>query len=270
MISIIIVNYNQTVWLKRCLETIGKSSPEFPLEIIIIDNNSARPPEDLIKEYQKDLNLKLYKNEKNLGYARGVNQGIKLARGEYLLIINPDVFITSDSLTMMVEFWETNKEIGILAPQLLNPDGTIQISCFRFPKWFTPFVRRTFLKFLPFGRKEFDRYTMADYDRQELREVDWVLGAAMLVKKERIEKIGPMDERFFLYFEDVDWCRRFKNAGFKIVYFPLVKFYHQYPRLSAKSGGIIFFNKFFWFHLISAVKYFAKWGPISIPRNTSR
>ncbi|MEO0205856.1 MAG: glycosyltransferase family 2 protein [candidate division WOR-3 bacterium] len=264
MISVVIVNYNPVYVLRNCLENLRIVLSESDAEVIIVNNITTFSLGHLVTEYQQFLKLLLVENQTNLGYARAVNQGIKNARGEYILIINPDIQIISGAIGKMISFFEQEKNIGILAPQMLNYDHTIQNSCLRFPKIWTPFIRRTCLKNLSFGKKELIRYLMLDFDHQMTREVDWVLGAAMMTKKSLIEKIGFMDERFFLYFEDVDWCRRFQNHGFRVIYFPGAKFFHQYPRWSAKTKGVaLLFNKFFWFHLISAIKYFKKWYKIN-------
>ena len=258
MLSIIIVNYNQKEWLKKCLKKIEEAKICLPYEIIIIDNASA----DGSKEFLSLLsdNLQLIANTKNLGYGKAVNQGIKKAKGDYLLIINPDVLISHGSVERLVEFLENHKEVGIVGPQLRGEKGNIQNSCFCFPHWFTPIIHRTFLRHFPFGQKELRRYLMEDFDHQKTREVDWVLGGALMVSKKAIEKVGLMDERFFLYFEDIDWCRRFKEKGFKVIYFPEVFFFHDYQRLSARHQGLMaLFDKIVWIHIISAVKYFWKW-----------
>ncbi|MEO0156651.1 MAG: glycosyltransferase family 2 protein [candidate division WOR-3 bacterium] len=264
MLSIIIVNYNSSHALKRCLKSIVEKKLNLPCEIIIIDNNSTIPIRNRIKEFEELINIHLIENKKNLGYARAVNQGIKIARGKYVLIINPDILITAGAIEKMIDFLENKENLGIIAPQLLNFDNSVQYSCFRFPKFWTPFIRRTFFKNFSFGKREVERYLMLDFDHKETKEVDWVLGAAMLLKKSLIKKIGLLDEKFFLYFEDVDWCRRFHSQGFKIIYFPESKFYHQYARYSADKYLFSFiFNKYFWFHTISCIKYFKKWHKIS-------
>jgi GT2 family glycosyltransferase len=260
MISIIIVNYNPIYELRECLKAIAQSHTKLPLETIIVNNVATCSLQCLLSEFWQNLSVKLIQNQKNLGYARAVNLGIKNAGGRYLLIINPDVRITPGTIDKMVAFLDSREDIGILAPQLLNPDGTIQNSCFRFPHLWTPIIRRTFLQNFSTGRKELARYLMFDFDHENPKEVDWVLGAAMMTRDILLKRVGLMDERFFLYFEDVDWCRRFQDCGFKIVYFPQARFFHQYSRSSAKNRGFDFIlNKFFWFHLISAIKYFKKW-----------
>ncbi len=263
MLSIIIVNYNSTCALKDCLKGIVEKKPDLPFEIIIIDNGSKMPFGYVIKEFEKLLNIRLVINRRNLGYARAVNQGLEIASGEYILIINPDILITTDAIEKMIDFFDKNEKIGIIAPQLLNFDNSIQYSCFRFPRFWTPFIRRSFLKNISFGKREMERYLMIDFDHSEIKEVDWVLGAAMMIKKSVIKKIGLLDERFFLYFEDVDWCRRIHSQGLKIIYFPESKFFHQYRRHSADKGWFSFlFNRYFWIHTISCIKYFQKWQKV--------
>ncbi|MCX7995333.1 MAG: glycosyltransferase family 2 protein [candidate division WOR-3 bacterium] len=261
MISIIIVHYNAIRDLKECLTALENSNIDYPFEIIIVDNASAQSIKNLIQSFARIFKIYLIENRMNTGYAHAVNQGIRKSRGKYLLIINPDISITAQSVEKMIEFMDKEKRAGIIAPALVNPDGTIQYTCFRFPKLLTPLIRRSFLKFLPFGKNELKRYLMLDFNHDTIREVDWVLGAAMMVKRQAVEKVGMMDERFFLYFEDVDWCRRFHGKGYKVIYFPEAKFVHKYARYSAKKGLFLsFFNKYFWLHLGSCMKYFLKWS----------
>ena len=180
MVSIIIINFNQKDWLKKCLEKIRKAKISLPYEIIIIDNAST---DGSAAEIEKFEGLQFIENTKNLGYGKAVNQGIKKAKGDYLLIINPDVLISHGSVERLVEFLENHKEVGIVGPQLRGEKGNIQNSCFCFPHWFTPIIHRTFLRHFPFGQKELRRYLMEDFDHQKTREVDWVLGGALMVSK---------------------------------------------------------------------------------------
>jgi len=149
----------------------------------------------------------------------------------------------------------------LIGPQLLNFNGSVQESCFCFYRPLTILYRRTWLGKTKKGKADLDRFLMKDFDRQTTRPVDWLLGAALMVRASALKQIGPMDERFFLYFEDVDWCRRFQADGWGVVYFPEAKMHHYHGRTSKKSGGIrdIFFNKYTWIHLASAVKYFWKY-----------
>ena len=257
MVSIIIINFNQKDWLKKCLEKIRKAKISLPYEIIIIDNAST---DGSAAEIEKFEGLQFIENTKNLGYGKAVNQGIKKAKGDYLLIINPDVLITPLALEKLKNLMEGHQEMGIIGPRLMSLDGHLQDSCFSFPRWFTPIIHRTFLRHFSFGKKELRRYLMEDFDHKKIREVDWVLGGALMVSKKAIEKVGLMDGSFFLYFEDIDWCRRFKEKGFKVIYFPKVSMFHDYQRLSARHQGLMaLFDKIVWIHIMSAIKYFWKW-----------
>jgi len=149
----------------------------------------------------------------------------------------------------------------LLGPQLLNFNGTIQESCFRFHKPLTIVCRRTLLGRTSWGKKELARFAMEDFDRQSDKEVDWLLGAALMLRRQALNDVGPMDERFFLYFEDTDWCRRFWDKGWGVVYWPSAKMHHYHGRSSKRTSGVadLFFNKYTWIHISSAIKYFWKW-----------
>lgn len=200
--------------------------------------------------------------EKNMGYGRLVNAGLAKAGGDFLVILNSDMILKPDSLKKMVDYMSANPEIGILGPQLLNINETIQESCFAFHRPMTVVYRRTFLGKTKGGQKEIARFSMKDFDHRSAREVDWMMGTALMTRRQALEEVGPMDERFFMYFEDTDWCRRFWRAGWKVVYYPDAQMYHYHGRASKKSGGItdIFFNKYTWIHIASALKYFSKYG----------
>ena len=264
MISVIIVNYNQKNFLKQCLKNIEEAKIGINYEVIIVDNNSKDNSQELLLRLtNQDSRIRVFINKKNFGFAKANNQALKEARGEYILILNPDIIILPGSVEKLYQFMKEHPDCAVAGPKLLNPNKTIQYSCCRFPKWYTPILRRTFLGKLPFGKKHLRKYLMVDWDHQTVREVDWLLGAALMVKKEAIDKVGLMDERFFLYFEDVDWCRRFHQAGFKAFYVPDSQMYHFHQRLSAERAGFpALFKKITWIHLISAIKYFWKWKKI--------
>jgi len=264
-LSIVIVNHNQKELLKECLRNIQEAGINFDYEIIVVDNASSDKSLELLSKFEiQNSKFKNICNNANVGFARGVNQGIKNSLGEYILILNPDVVALPGSIEKMVKFMEQNPECGICGPKLINPDGSTQKSCRRFPKWYTPLVRRTFLKqIMFFGKRHDEWYLMKDFDHQKNQEVDWLMGAALLVRRSALEKVGLMDERYFLYFEDTDWCRRFWQNGYKVYYLAEVKMYHYHRRLSAPRGFLkSLFSKFTWIHLLSAIKYFYKWSRI--------
>lgn len=265
LLSIIITNYKTPELLKLCLKSIKLAGAGLDYEILVLDSEGQEETEEVLKESFPEIKLISFK--KNIGYAKLVNAGLSRAGGRYILILNADIILSKDSLQKMVEYLERNPKAGMLGPQLLNFNGTVQESCFRFHRPMTIVYRRTFLGRTKWGKKELARFTMRDFDRQSIKEVDWLLGAALMLKKTAWEQVGPMDERFFLYFEDTDWCRRFWEIGWRVVYFPQSKIYHYHIQASKKGKGIldILISKYTRIHLASAVKYFLKHG-LKTPR----
>ena len=271
MLSIIILNYNHKNLLKNCLKSLKEADLELLHEIIITDNNSNDGSQEFLSQLKisagggsafggKNPDLKIILNNRNLGYAQANNQAIKIAKGKYVLILNPDVIVLPGSIEKLVECLKKNEKAGMVGPQLLNPDKTVQNSCYNFPKLITPAVRRTFLGKLPGFKKELSRYLMLDFDHKQVKEVDWLIGACLMIKKEVLKEVGYFDERYFLYFEDVDLAKKIWQAGYKVVYIPKAQMIHFHRRLSAdKSALIALFSKITWVHIISALKFFIKW-----------
>jgi len=258
-LSIIITHYKTPELLKLCLESLKAASFNLPSEILIMDSEAQDETEEMIKSDWPEV--KYFPFNKNTGYAKMVNVGLRQAQGEYLLVLNADILATKDSLEKLVAYLSVNPKIGLLGPQLLNFNGTIQESCFHFHKLLTIIYRRTLLGRSSLGKKELARFAMKDFDKQSVKDVDWLLGAALMLRRQALEKVGLMDERFFLYFEDTDWCRRFLADGWRVVYFPEAQMHHYHGRLSKKTSGVadLFFNKYTWIHIASAIKYFWKW-----------
>ncbi|KKT26980.1 MAG: Glycosyltransferase [Parcubacteria group bacterium GW2011_GWA2_43_9b] len=258
-LSIIVTHYKTPELLKLCLRSLKEAAQGITYEILVLDSESQEETEEIINNEWPEITLFLFK--KNTGYAKIVNVGLKEAKGDYLLILNADIVVAKDSLKKMMEYLSANRKVGILGPRLLNFNGAIQESCFRFYRLFTVIYRRTFLGKTNLGKKELDRFEMKDFDRQSTREVDWLLGAAMMIKRQALREVGPMDERFFLYFEDTDWCLRFWKKGWSAVYLSDARMHHYHGRLSKKTKGVadLFFNKYTWIHISSAIKYFWKW-----------
>jgi len=260
-LSIIILKYKQQKIFQLCLENLIKAKINLDYEIIIIDNNSQDNSFEYLEKIKKDYpEIEIVLNDKNSGYAKANNQAVKQAKGDYVLIFNPDVIVSPGAIEEMLAFLKKNDDIGLIAPQLLNQDKIIQFSCYRFPKLITPAIRRTFLYRLPWFKNELKRYLMQDFNHQEIREVDWLIGACLMIKKDFLKEIGYFDERYFLYFEDVDLAKKVWQARKKVVYFPKAKMVHFHRRLSA---DFLFFPSLFrkitWIHIFSALKYFWKW-----------
>lgn len=169
----------------------------------------------------------------------------------------------------MYDFMKKNSEIGLLGPQLLNFDGTRQHSCFKFYNLLTVLYRRSFLGYLPFAKKTLNNFLMGNHDLDKIIETDWLMGSAIMASRRAIEKVGLMDDNFFLYMSDVDWARRFWENGYKVVYYPKVTLYHYHKRVSRGRFGIldILFKKETRWHLKDAIKYFKKYGILNASRN---
>lgn len=243
-LSIIILNYNTENLLRLCLKNLQELSLNLAFEIIVVDNNSTDKSVALVKnEYP---HIKLISNQENLGHARGNNIGIKAAQGEYVIILNTDIiFSRSEDIVKIIKYLDEHPEVAILGPKLLNGDGSIQNSCYRSYSFWTPIFRRTPLGKFKFAQKDLGRHLMWDFDHQENREVDWLLGACLFIRRDFLNKYGMLDERFFLYFADYELCDRAKNNGFKVLYFFDTKIIHYHRRESAQGSIILGINTLF-------------------------
>ncbi len=222
-------------------------SVKTPFEYILVDNNKNK--ERLEHIGKVFTNIKILQNPKNYGYARGINRGLREAKGEFVLALNPDILVFEETIDAMVQYMEQHKEIVIIGPKLLNADHSLQFSCRRYPKLSTIVFRRGILNQIFQKRKV--EYEMHDFDHKEILDVDWMCGGFLLIRRDLFDKIGYFDEFFFLYFDDVDFCRRAKKIG-RIVYYPLVEAIHSASYESKK--------KFvpFLIHIKSMIYYFIK------------
>lgn len=266
-LSIAINNYKNPELLKLCIDSIKKNASNLDYEIIVADSATEEDTRMMMREEYPEI--KFFPFKENVGFQMMIKKGIEESKGDFILFLNGDIIITEGSLEKMIDFMEKNKDIGIIGPRLLNFNETLQPSCFRFYKPMTIIYRRTFLKRFSFGKKHLDWFLMKDYDHQEPKEVDWLMGSAMMASRAAIENVGTMDSRFFMYMEDVDWCRRFWEKGYKVVYYPYVTMYHYHGKGSAKGGFFrsLFLNKLTWIHIISAARYFKKYRGKSLPRH---
>lgn len=266
-LSIIITNYKTPGLLKLCIESIRKSLPENYYEIIVVDGESEEETQEMILDFLPGV--KFIPFGKNIGFPRLVNAGLeKMDPGtSYVLILNADIINDGNSIQKMIEYLEKNSNIGILAPKLLSFNNDIQFSCFRFYTPWTIVCRRTALGRTKWGTKVLNDFLMSDWDRKTIRDIDWVQGSAMMVRREALEKVGSMDERFFMYFEDVDWCRRFWENGYRVTFYPESAMYHYHGQASAVKKSFIssIYNRYIWVHIVSALKYFLKYYGKKLP-----
>ena len=242
-----------------CVEAIEKSEANFDYEIIVVDNNSQDHSLDSLRELHQAGRIHLIEAGENLGYGKGNNLGEKHAKGEVLIISNPDVFVKPDTMQTLLNYLEKNDSIGLLGPRLRYYNGEIQPSCRRHMTFFDLVIKRTFLGKIPPFKKRLSKYLMGDFDHDKIQEVDLITGAYFMMKHDVYKEIGGFDPRYFLFMEDYDLCRKVHQAGYKVVYYPKAEAQHYHKRLS--DGNIFWLvrRKIFWLHLASAIKYFWKW-----------
>ncbi len=255
-LSILIVNWNVRDLLRRCLHSILVNLPPGELEIIVVDNGSTDGSGEMIRaEFPR---VHLIANAENRGFTAANNQGLAVSRGRYVLLLNPDTEVVGDALAAMVAFADAHPDVGVVGPQLLNPDGTVQSSRRRFPTLATALFESTWLQ--PYApRRLLGRYYVLDRPDDEVQDVDWVTGAALMARREAIEQVGPLDEGFFMYSEELDWCRRFREAGWRVVYLPTARMIHH----EGKSSEQVLPARHIHFQS-SKVRYFRKYhGPVA-------
>jgi len=253
-VSVIIVSYNSRSVLEPCLDSLKRQSIFARTEVIVVDNASHDGAADMVRE--KHPWVRLHAGRKNIGFSRAVNLGIRMALGRHFLILNPDTVVREKSIEKLLDFMEATPDAGIVGPKLVFHDGNLQYSCRRFYNWRVLLLRRTFFGKIFKNSPAVAGHLMLDFDHESTRDVDWILGAAMMVRREAVESVGLMDERFFLYFEDVDWCYRMSQKGWKVYYYPDAVVIHDYARESAQSV----LNRSFVAHLASLLRYYEKWN----------
>ncbi|MFC1640745.1 glycosyltransferase family 2 protein [Patescibacteria group bacterium] len=255
-LSVIIVNYKTPDKLDKCISSLKKCNPEID-DVIIIDNDSGDESLDVVRKKFPDA--KIVASRINGGLARAINWGFNYAKYDTILSLNPDVIVTENAIQKLYDHLEKEDGIGLIAPKLLNEDGSLQYSCYEYYRFMTPFYRRTTLGKLSFAKKELERFEMREWDHDSPRDVGWAIGAVFMTRRDTIKKIGPMDERYFLYFEDVDLCRRLWESGYRVVYYPEAEMYHELKRESYMNSGISsFFNNLTRIHFQSWMKYLVK------------
>lgn len=268
-VAITIVNYNTRELSSHCIKKIYEADINVPFQIIFLDNASTDGRETIedIKDAFPEVNI--IAEDTNTGYTRGVNTCVKKADAKYIFNMNSDAILEPGAIDTMIEYMEKNPDVGLLGPQLLNMDDTIQESCYRFVTPEIALYRRTILGHLPSAKKKLEKFLMKDMDWTKTQEVDWVLGAAILFPKSLIEKVGHLDEDLFLYLSDTYYAWQMWEQGYKVVYFPEVKLYHYHRKSSRQQFFLkrLFFNKAYRIHIRDGITYFRKtWGK-SLPHS---
>lgn len=232
-LSIVIVNWNTKDLLGECLNSIKRNSDGIQKEIFVVDNNSSDGSAAFVKENYPEVNL--IENSENLGFSRANNIALHKVCGKYTLLINSDTVVEPSAISLMIDFLHKHPDAGMAGPMLLNSDGTIQLACRRsIPTPKVAFYKITGLGRLFPGHREFAKYNLTYRNSNELQEVEAISGACMMIKKKAMDEIGLLDERFFMYGEDLDWCYRLGQKGWKIYYIPEARVIHHHRASSKK------------------------------------
>ena len=219
---------------RRPLEQEGEDAIALAVEVIVVDSASTDGSAEMVAaEFPW---ARLLPQTENVGFTRGNNIGLAQAQGRYLLLLNPDAQVVGAALTQMVDYLEAHPAVGALGPQLLYPDGSIQSSRRRFPTLATGFFESTWLQPLA-PRSLLRRYYVQDRPDDTTSEVDWVMGACLMVRREAYKQVGPLDEGYFMYSEEMEWQRRIKEAGWKVVYYPAAQVIHHEGKSSEQVAA---------------------------------
>lgn len=261
-LSVVIVSWNVRDLLRRCIHSVvtgAELSPdggayqigEWSVEILVIDNASTDGSPEMVRDEFPRVHL--IANDENRGFTAANNQGLARSRGRYLLLLNPDTEVVGDALATMLRYAEANTDVGALGPRLLYPDGSIQSSRRRFPAFATALVESTVVQEWWQDNRILRRYYMTDTPDDAIQSVDWVVGACLLVRRQAFEQVGGLDEGYFMYSEELDWCRRIKTGGWEIVYLPTASIIHH----EGKSSEQVVPARHVYFQS-SKVRYFRK------------
>jgi GT2 family glycosyltransferase len=231
--SFVIVSWEAKRFLRECLVSLEAATRQIECEIIVVDNASTDGSWEMVRdEFQEVV---LLRNESNVGFARANNLGIKASRGRYVCLVNSDVKVFPDSIEILVDFMEANPGVGLVAPKILNSDLTLQPSCRTFPSLRGSLYRALALDTLFPRSRHFAAHPMTWWNYDDVREVDVLSGCFWVVRRIALEQVGGLDTRFFMYGEDIDFCRRFHVANWKVVFNPQAKAIHYGGASSANA-----------------------------------
>ena len=224
-IAIVIVSFNVETLLKECIESVCRETTEATFDIRVVDNHSRDGSVPMVKRDFPDVHL--IENDRNVGFPKANNQAIVQCTSDYILLLNPDTVVRDGAIDKMVHFMDEHPDVGVSGCRVLNEDGSLQLACRRsIPTPRVAFYRLTGLSRLFPHSKTMARYNLTFLDPNEPHEVDAVSGAFLVIRKKVVDAIGVLDENFFIYGEDMDWCIRAKKAGWKVMYYPHAQIVH--------------------------------------------
>jgi GT2 family glycosyltransferase len=227
-VSVVVVTHNSAPWIERCLESVRGH------ETIVVDNGSSDGTARLVRERFPDVRLV---EQGNVGMGAGNNVGMRLGSGRYFLLLNSDAWVVGDAVERLARFADEQQEVAVVGPRLLNEDGTLQRSARAFPTLWRLATEYLFLRKLAPRSRALNAFYEGGFDHDEAREVDWLFGACLLVRRDAADEVGLFDEDFFMFSEETDWCFRFRQAGWGVWFFPGAEVVHLG---GASHGGRLF------------------------------
>lgn len=257
-VTVLVLNTREPLNTVRCVQALQKQTMAAKLEILVIDNHSNDDSIGILRNRLAQFkNVRVLESNKNAGFGGGYAIGIRQAQGKYLVINNPAKILEPNAIELMMKRMEQDETIGIIAPKLVHEDGTIRSSARSFPHLSDVILKRA----LPGSErsKGVRRYLQSDVSPNEERTTDWVIGGCMMMRTELMKELGGFDKRFFLFFEDMDLCRRVRQMGKSVLYYPTAVAIDKKQRLSEMPLWKLPFKRTGRAHIASAVKYFAKW-----------
>jgi len=226
-VAAVVVTYDALPWIESCLDSLGG------VETVVVDNGSSDGTVAFVRERYPDMRLI---ESENRGLGAGWNTGIRETSSTYVLLLNADAWLPNGSLERLCDFADTRPRAGVVGPRLLNPDGTLQRSVRGYPTVWRLATEYLFLRKLAPRSSALNAFYAGGFDHDEVREVEVVMGACMLLRREAIEQVGECDEDYFLFSEETDWCYRFRGAGWEVVFFPGAECVHV--RGASHSGRL--------------------------------
>lgn len=246
-LSLIIINWNTRDLVRQCLASVYAHSPEGKFEVFVVDNASTDDSVAMVQAHFPQV--RLIQNHENVGFARANNQAIQVCAGHYVLLLNSDTKVMPGALETLVQFMEAHPEAGAAGAQILNPDGSLQLSCYP-----APTLSRELWRVLHLDAVwHYGQYRMADWSLETSREVDALLGACLILRREALDRVGLLDEDYFMYSEEIDLCYRLRQGGWRVYWVPVSKVIHYGGQSTQQVGSKMFLHLY-----KSKVLYFRK------------
>jgi N-acetylglucosaminyl-diphospho-decaprenol L-rhamnosyltransferase len=218
-VSVVVVTFNSLSYLERCLESVSG------YELVVVDHGSTDGSVELVRERFPQATLI---EQENRGFGAGMNAGMRAAAGRYFLLLNADAWVLGDAVEKLRAFADEHPGAAVVGPRLLNPDGSLQPSVRGFPTLWRLATEYFFLRKLAPRSRLFNAFFGAGFDHRSVREAEWVSAPCLLVRREAVNEVGPFDEDYFIFSEEVDWCHRFRRAGWKVLFYPGAEVVHVF------------------------------------------